>query len=175
MLTYTGTETRTRTDAVHDQFHMFLLYAGVQERVRDRLLNAVQQKWVTSVGVYLLNNSAERILEAEVAVRWELHSDLAVLEPTVRTDLPGWDRGAAPEIQVIGGRFGRKAQELGRPVHSWVLFTSAIRSDPGEHERLCERVGISLGSPVPKWASGPQTRSYTIDAVREVNVYFREA
>ena len=157
-----------------DQFDMFLLYTGVKERSRDRILNAVQEKWITAVGVYLLNSDQERMLEAEVAVRWELYSDLVALEPTIRTDLAGWEKGAAPEIQVIGSRFGRKANQLGKRVHFWVRFTSEIRADPSLHRQLCEQTGVQYGWSVPKWESEPQTRSYTIDAVREVNVSLRE-
>jgi hypothetical protein len=175
MPTYTYATTRTRTEAVVDQFDMFLRYAGVKDGPRNRILEAVKEKWITAVGVYLLDASQKRMLEAEVAIRWELYSDLVALEPTIRTDLPGWEKGAAPEITVIGSRFGTKAHELGKQVHFWVRFTNEIHRNPNRHRELCGRTGVQYGSSVPDWASEPQTRSYTIDALREVNVSLREA
>ena len=86
---FTYTSTRTRTEAVLDQFDMFLRYTGLAAHKRERLLKGVEEKWFEAVAVYLTNYSGKRILEAEVAVDWSLHSDLAILSPVVRSDLPG--------------------------------------------------------------------------------------
>lgn len=173
--TLTYTDTRTRTEAVLDQFEMFLRYAGVSEKIRTGFLHGVEHRWLEAVGVFLVNSAGLRILEAEVAVNWHLHSDLAVLSPTVRTDLPGWEKGAAPEITVIGNRFGRKAQSLGLTPRGWVRFTSEIRSDSGRHAELCRQVGVNYQGKVPTWASTPHERSYTIQDLNEVATSLREA
>jgi hypothetical protein len=173
VLTYT--ETRTRTEAIVDQFDMFLLYAGIGTGPRKKLLDGVEKRWFAAIGVYLVNTEGRRILEAEISISWQLHTDLTVLSPTIRTDLPGWDRGAAPEIQVIGSRFGKKAKEMGRQPQYWVLFTSEIRQDAARYKRLCPQAGVSHGTGVPAWASNPNERSYTIDELSEVNVALREA
>jgi hypothetical protein len=154
---------------------MFLRYAGIGVRTREKLLVGVEERWFDAIGVYLINAAGRRILEAEISISWQLHTDLTVLSPTVRTDLPGWDRGAAPEVQVIGSRFGKKATEMGRQPHYWVLFTHEIRQDATRHKQLCRRVGVSYSTGVPAWASNPNERSYTIDELSEVNVALREA
>lgn len=173
VLTYT--ETKTRTEAIVDQFDIFLLYAGIGTGPRKKLLYGVEKRWFDAIGVYLVNTKGRRILEAEISINWQLHTDLTVLSPTIRTDLPGWDRGAAPEIQVIGSRFGKKAKEMGRSPQYWVLFTSEIRQDAARHKRLCPQAGVSYGTGVPAWTSNPKERSYTIDELSEVNVALREA
>jgi hypothetical protein len=173
VLTYT--ETKTRTEAIVDQFDMFLLYAGIGTGPRKKLLVGVEKRWLDAIGVYLINSAGQRILEAEISISWQLHTDLTVLSPTIRTDLPGWDHGAAPEIQVIGSRFGKKAKEMGRQPYCWVLFTSEIRQDAARHKQLCPQVGVSYGTGVPDWTSNPNERSYTIDELSEVNVALREA
>jgi hypothetical protein len=173
VLTYT--ETKTRTEAIVDQFDMFLLYAGIGAGPRKKLLTGVENRWFDAVGVYLVNSAGQRILEAEISISWQLHTDLTVLSPTIRTDLPGWERGAAPEIQVIGSRFGKKAKEMGRQPNYWVLFTPEIRQDAARYKQVCPLVGVSHGSGVPIWASNPNERSYTIDELSEVNVALREA
>jgi|HubBroStandDraft_4_1064222.scaffolds.fasta_scaffold538083_1 hypothetical protein len=173
VLTYT--ETKTRTEAIVDQFDMFLLYAGIGAAPRKKLLSGVEERWFDAIGVYLVNSAGRRILEAQISISWQLHTDLTVLSPTIRTDLPGWDHGAAPEIQVIGSRFGKKAKEMGRQPQYWVLFTSEIRQDAARYKQLCPRAGVSHGTGVPDWASNPKERSYTIDELSEVNVALREA
>jgi hypothetical protein len=49
--TRTFSETRTRTEAVHDQFDMFLQYAGIGSQNRSRILKAVDERWIERVGV----------------------------------------------------------------------------------------------------------------------------
>jgi hypothetical protein len=173
--TLTYTDTTTRTEAIIDQFDMFLLYAGIGPGPRKKILVGVEGRWFDAIGVYLINNSGRRILEAEISISWQLHTDLTVLSPTIRTDLPGWERGAAPEIQVIGSRFGKKSTDMGRRPNFWVRFTSEIQGNPARHKQLCGQVGVSYGSGVPDWASNPSERSYIIDELSEINVALREA
>jgi len=173
--TYTYAEAKTRTEAVLDQFDIFLRYTGISDHKREGILKGIQGRWLDTVAVYLTNNEGKRILEAEINVNWKAHSDLAILSPTIRTDLPGWERGAAPEIHVIGGRFGKKAQELGSPVRFWVRFNNEIRSDKTRHKRLCGVVGVLHATSVAEWASKPKERFYGISELEEINVGLREA
>jgi len=173
--TYPYTTTKTRTEAVVDQFDIFLQYAGIGEPARVKLLDGVQERWLEVVAVYLCNEGRKRILEARVEIAWTMHSDYASISPTVNTDLPGWESGAAPEIRVIGHRFGQKARELNIVPNSWVLFTPSIRNNSTRHAELCAKVGVSMGHPVPEWQSKPTDRSMKIIDLDEVSVSIEEA
>jgi hypothetical protein len=172
--TFTFTETRTRTEAVVDQFDMFLQFSGIATTARTKLLEAIENQWLSSVGVYLINREGLRILEAEIKVDWDRHIGFAQLFPTVRTDLPGWEDGAAPEIRTIGHRFGQKARQLGIKPNYWVLFTSSVRANPNQHRQLCPKVGVQYANSVPDWAAPPHQRSYKLLDLEEVNVALRQ-
>lgn len=171
--TYTSTKTITRTNAVTNEFEMFLRFSGLAATHRDRILAGVRERWLSHVGVFLLSDRGQRILEAEVSVDWEQHAGFASLSPTIRTDLPGWEDGASPEIIVIGQQFGREAQEMGRDVHCWVRFAAEIRMDPRRHRSLCDAVGVVYQSTVPKWESDPEERSYTLVDLNEMRTTYR--
>ncbi|MEV7776007.1 hypothetical protein [Kitasatospora sp. NPDC086791] len=173
--TSTYTETRTRTESVLDQFEIFLRYTGVSKKIRTGFLRGIENRWLAAIGVFLVNGDGLRILEAEISVDWTLHSDLGALMPTVRTDLPGWEGGAAPEITVIGNRFGRKAQELNLTPRAWARFTSAIIADGKRHADLCGQVGVVFRGAPPGWASSPEERSYTVQDLNEVATTLRQA
>jgi hypothetical protein len=171
--TYTLTRTMTRTQAVTNEFNMFLRYSGLAARYRDRILAGVEERWLSHVGVFLLSDRGQRILEAEISVDWAQHAEFASLSPTIRTDLPGWEDGASPEIIVIGQQFGREAQAMGRDVHCWVRFTAEIRRNPNRHQSLCDEVGVLYQSTVPKWESDPEERSYTVVDLNEMRTAYR--
>ncbi|MGW1012643.1 hypothetical protein ACWD4X_21725 [Streptomyces termitum] len=156
-----------------DQFDMFLRYAGIQREERDRLLNGVGKRHFSAVGVYLVNDAGLRILEAEVAVDWRLHADLTRLSPTVRTDLPGWESGAAPEIVVIGERFGKVAREKGLRPRYWVKMTHEIQADEPRYQAACAEAGVTPRSGVPAWASEPLVNSHRLPDLSEVCVVIR--
>jgi hypothetical protein len=173
--TFTFTETRTRAEAVVDQFDMFLQFAGIQERARTKLLAGVENRWLSAIGVYVLNRKGLRILEAEIKVDWDQHLGLARLFPTVRADLPGWEDGAAPEIRTIGRRFGQKANELGIKPTYWVRFNQSIRTNPARYRELCPKVGVVYNSSVPDWEAPPQGRMYKLLDLEEVNAAIRQS
>ena len=172
--TFTYTEVRTRTEAVTDQVRMFLQYAGVKSDDVEKLVSAVEAKWLKAVGVFLTDKNGERIYEAEVSIDWVAHSRYVRLSPTIRTDLPGWENGASPEIRTIGHRFGKKAREIGQDPRFCVRFTPEITADENRHKSLCAIVGVSFSSPMPRWASAPTERSYSVLDLSEVNVALRE-
>ncbi|MET7399094.1 hypothetical protein ABZS66_37000 [Dactylosporangium sp. NPDC005572] len=172
--TYTYSETRTRTEAVHDQFAMFLMYSGLPSYKHDNILKGIDNHWLDAVGVYLVSGG-ERVLEAEVKVDWKLHTDLVVISPTVRGNLPGWTEGAAPEIKAIGHRFGLRAQELDLVPRYWVQFTAQINADPALYRQRCADVGVNAGSSLPPWRSTPATRSYRVEDLQEISIDLRDA
>ncbi|MET8866246.1 hypothetical protein ABZW11_25200 [Nonomuraea sp. NPDC004580] len=155
MKTYSYTSTRSRTEAVVDQFDLFLRYTGLRDASRVKVLDAVEKKWLDKVGVYLVDYNQKRILEVSLSINWELHAQFAAISPRVSTDLPGWDSGAAPEIRVLGHRFGKKAREHGQTPHYWVLFVPAIRSDVHLHRRRCDETGVSFSGTLPEWRNPP--------------------
>jgi hypothetical protein len=173
--TFTFTETRTRAEAVVDQFNMFLQYAGIQESARKKLLAGVENQWLSAIGVYVLNQKGLRILEAEIKVDWDQHLGLVHLFPTVRADLPGWEDGAAPEIRTIGRRFGQKANQLGIKPSYWVRFNQSIRTNPARYRQLCPKVGVVYNSSVPKWDAPPGEAWYGVLDLEEVNAALRQS
>ena len=155
MKTYSYTSTRTRTEAVVDQFDIFLQYAGISEARRTIVLAAVDRRLLDKVGVYLVDADEKRVLEVAVEVDWSAHADFAAISPHIRTDLPGWESGAAPEIRTLGRRFGMKAQASGRTPRHWVVFTASVRNDPNLHRKLCGEMGYKLGGAIAQWRNPP--------------------
>lgn len=151
MRTHTYTDTYTRAEAVVDQFDMFLQYAGVREKRRSELLRAIENRWIDKIGIYLTDQDGKRFLEVSLGVDWPRHEALAAVSPQIRTDLPGWDDGAAPEIRVLGRRFGQKALEYKKTPRTWVMFKSEIRRNKELHKKLCEETGHSYEGSVPEW------------------------
>jgi hypothetical protein len=174
--TYSYTVTRTRTEAVVDQFDMFLQYAGVSEASRTRALNAVDQRWLERVAVYLVDSAGKRVLEVAVGIDWTAHSDFAAISPQISTELPGWEQGAAPEIRTLGHRFGAKAVALGQTPRLWVRFTKTIRDNPDLHRALCDQSGYLYRGGVPQWRNPPVRRdNMQLLDLEEVNVSIWEA
>ena len=164
--TRTYTSTRTRTEAVVDQFEIFLKYCMVDEQLRELVLLGVNKRWVSTAAAYITDaNSGKRILEAFVQVDWVQHSDLARLTPTVVVDLPGWEDGAAPEISVLGRRFGREALARQRPVRCWVELAPEIRNNSSLKAKA-ERE-LNIGGSVPDWQGTPYERVYPLPDLPE--------
>ena len=171
--TYSYTATRTRTEAVVDEFDLFLRYTTLAEGRRSRILKGVEERWLDAVGVYA-TQAGKRTLEAEISIDWHTHSDLAVLTPTVSTGLPGWEHGAAPEIAVIGQRFGGRVGALKLVPSFWVRFNDFIRANDSLHRSCCEQIGVSHGSSPPPWRTPPTERSLFLLDLQEVGLALRE-
>jgi hypothetical protein len=176
MKTYSYTSTRTRTEAVVDQFDMFLQYAGIVAAKRSKVLIAVEKQWLDRVGVYLVDSNNKRILQIAVEIDWPAHADFAAISPHVRTDLPGWESGVAPEIRTLGRRFGRKAQDLGQIPRHWVRFSAEIRRDEQLHRKRCSEAGYSFEGEVPEWRNPPVRREdMRLLDLEEVGLWVAEA
>ncbi|MBH0776613.1 hypothetical protein [Nocardia bovistercoris] len=175
MRTYAYAATRTRTEAVVDQFDIFLQYAGLPEADRTKVLDVVARRWIEKVGVYLLE-AGKRVLEVAVEIDWPRHDDFAAISPVINTDLPGWESGAAPEIRTLGHRFGGKARESGQTPQHWVLFTTEIRTDAELHRKRCTEAGYLYRGGVPDWRNAPVRRdNMQLLDLEEVNISIAEA
>src|ERR1700678_2711463 len=91
----TYTYTYTRTDLLVDQVDIFLRSSGIEDAPRKRVVDAITEKWIEAVGVFVVKDG-QRVLEGSLEIGWKAHSDHADL--TISTDLPGWEGGAAPEL-----------------------------------------------------------------------------
>src|ERR1700728_3373181 len=167
MSTYTYTYAYTRARAVIDQIDVLYLQAGISDASREKVCNAVEQHWLEAVGLYL-ERDGNMIYEVEARINWSDHSDVAELE--FSTDLPGWENSGSPEAIVLGSRFRGVAEKQGLSPRFWVRFTSAIRANPAEHERLCPLVGVMYQGKVPNWAATPTTRSLSLQDLGEIGL-----
>ena len=174
--TYAYTTTRTRTDVVEDQFDMFLRYTLVPAESRKKLLALVNKKQIQKVGVYLVNATGKRFLEIVLSVDWKAHANYVAVSPTVRTDLPGWEEGASPEVNVLGHRFGRRAQELGQVPAHWVIYADEIIRSAETHRRVSTEAGYQYGGTVPEWSGATNRQDgHRLQGLDEVGLCVTEA
>jgi hypothetical protein len=167
-MTYTYTYTRTST--LVDQVDIFLRSSGIEDAPRKRVVDAITEKWIEAVGVYVMKDG-QRVLEGSLEISWKLHSDHADL--TISTDLPGWENGAAPELAILAKRLRERANNDKLTVNFWVLFVKSIRDDPVLYKSRCEKVGVG-GSP-PPWKSSPRSQRIPIQDFPEAHVALLEA
>jgi len=151
---------------------MFLQFCTLDEDARKLVVHGVNQRWVKTAAAYLIDSfSGKRILEAFVQVDWVMHSDLARLTPTVVSDLPGWEAGAAPEIRVLGHRFGHEARQRGGQVRCWVDWAPSVRADPDLLARAERELRVSGFA--PPWKEPPSQRMYSLLDLPEQQVGIR--
>ena len=94
MSIYTYTHTYTRAEAVVDQVDLLFSEAGIDEIIRSRVCDTVNQRWLEAVGLFL-KRDGNRVYEIEATISWGTYSDQADL--SFSTDLPGWAGRGAPE------------------------------------------------------------------------------
>lgn len=167
MSTYTYTNAYTRARAVVDQVDVLFSEAGIGDDCKSKICQAVQQRWLEAVGLYLERNG-NRVYEVEARINWSAHSDQAELD--FSADLPGWENIGSPEAIILGRRFAAIAREQGLSPRYWVRFTAAIRSNPAEHQRLCPLVGVVFNGRVPDWNGTPRTHSIPLQDLAEIGV-----
>ena len=169
---YTYTHTYTRAEAVVDQVDVLFSEAGIDEIIRSRVCDAVNQRWLEAVGLFL-KRDGNCVYEIEATISWSTYSDQADL--SFSTDLPGWAGRGAPESTILGKRFAAVAVQEGLAAHFWVRFVESIQNDPTRHEHLCDKVGVCYGSRVPEWKRTPETRSLPLQDLREIGLSVRSA
>jgi hypothetical protein len=167
MSAHTYTYAHTRTRAVVDQIDVLFAEAGINDSSREKISHGVEERWLDAVGLYL-ERDGDRVYEVEARINWSAHSDLAGVE--FSSDLPGWENSGSPEAIILGSRFRGVAKEQGLSPRYWARFTSSIRANPGEHERLCPLVGVSYQGKVPDWAATPTTRSLSLQDLGEIGM-----
>ena len=172
MSIYTYTHTYTRAQAVVDQVDVLFSEAGISERSRSPVCDAVNQRWVETVGLFLTKDG-NRVYEIEATISWSAYSDQPNL--SFSTDLPGWVGRGAPESTILGKRFAAVAAQESLAANFWVLFVKSIRDYHTQHKQLCEKVGVSYGSELPKWKQTPETRSLPLQDLREIGLSVRSA
>ena len=117
MSIYTYTHTYTRAEAVVDQVDVLFSEAGIVEDARGRVCNAVNQRWIEAVGLFLEREGA-RVYEVEGSISWSVYSDQVDL--SFSTDLPGWEGRGAPETMILGRRFAAVAAKESLRGRFWV-------------------------------------------------------
>lgn len=172
MSTYTYSYSFTRAQVLVNQVDVLFTAAGIDRDATAKVCYGVDQKWLTSVGLYL-RRGGDRVYEVEARINWSAHSDVASLD--FSTDLPGWEGTASPEAAILGARFAAVARAEGLEPHYWVRFTTAITSDPTRHSQLCPKVGVSYGSHPPGWATTPTETTLRLQDLGEVGLAERSA
>jgi hypothetical protein len=136
----------------------FLRRSGVSKMDRQGILKGVEKRWLSAIGIYLLNSSGKRLLEVRISIDWKAGSDLSVLSPVIYSSVPGWDDVAASGLQMIGVRLKKRASKSGRRTRYWVAFTPDVRADPERHKRLSDQLRVGRNPP-PAWKSTPSAIS----------------
>jgi hypothetical protein len=167
---YTNTYAYTRAQAVVDQVGTLYRLAGIGTASTDRVCNAVDQRWLAAVGLYLEREGA-RVYEMEVRITWSAYGDGPELE--FDSDLPGWEGVGSPEAIIAGTRVAAIAKHEGLTVEFWVRFTPEIFADDALYRQRCTDVGV--GGKLPAWKSTPATRSLPIQDLREIRLSERSA
>src|SRR5262249_6233503 len=78
MAPFTYTHTYTRAEAVVDQVDVLLREAGIDEFRCLKVCNAVAERWLDAVGLYIERES-RRIYEIEASISWTRLADQAEL------------------------------------------------------------------------------------------------
>ena len=164
------TYTYTRTSVLVDQVDLFLQAGGIEDGARKRVVDAINERWLEQVGLYV-EEDGKRVLDGALEISWNAHSDHAEL--TISTDLPGWEGGAAPELVILAKRLREYGDSKGLPQHFWVMFTEKIRNDPEIYPTRCKTVGV--GGEVPPWKKTPEARRIPLQDLPEAHVVLRDA
>lgn len=164
------TYTYTRTSVLVDQVDLFLSAAGIADSTRKPVVDAISERWLEQVGVFI-EDDGQRVLEGALQISWSAHSDHADL--TVSTDLPGWRDGAAPELTVLAKKLREAAESEGLLVNFWVLFTKSIRDDPELYDVRRKKLGVD--GPPPPWKKTPREQRIPLQDLPEAHVVLRDA
>lgn len=175
--TYTNsyTYTRTRIGVIDDHFELFLTCAEMSKNDIKKILEAVDNKELSAVGIYIEDNNY-RIAEVEFEIDWDEHQHLiGVYGTQFDTDLPGWDNGVSPEAYVAAQRLVAAAKQMGKPVRSWISVSPSVYDNPAWHKAVCDNLGYSCGSTVPPWKDEPITQSRSVTYLPEAKITQRIA
>jgi hypothetical protein len=171
-MAYTYTYAYTRAEIAVDQVDVLFGEAGIDESRRQRVCNGVGQRWLEAVGLFL-ERDGRRVYEVEAGINWSAHADQAELSFSI--DLPGWEGRGSPEALIVGRRFAVIAANERLDPRFWVRFVKAIRDDPQRHESLCDEVGVVFHGRLPGWKRAPETRSFPLQDLGEIDLHVRSA
>jgi hypothetical protein len=171
--TYTYTWTQTRIETIQDQFRYLLIYGDIGEEHTERVLSALADKAIVSVGLYGKDSSQLRVVEIELQVDWSLNAELTLTVPKIAGGLPGWDGKQAPEVRVAGKRFAETVNNLGLSIGWWIGLASWIKADARLNAEWQRKLHMSGNSPA--WKSPPQERSESFLDINEATIFIRRA
>lgn len=134
------------------------------------MLKAANNKELNAVGIYI-EHDGYRIAEVEFEIDWDEHQHMVGLYGArFNANLPGWDKGVAPEAYITVQRLVEAAKKMDKPVRSWIRVSSSVRNNPEKHKAVCEDLGYSYGSTVPPWKEEPTTESRNVNYLPEAKV-----
>jgi hypothetical protein len=167
------THTQTRLAAVSFHSKRFLELAGVSRARASTMSRAIEQRWLSSVGVYGYNGAGQRVLEQEFAIDWGQHDRLTTETPTIDASLPGWEDDLAVEVTAACERFRNTVETLKLSISFWVIFVPEIRANAELHRTRCKELGLSFGGKTPAWAGKYSEFSVSVSGLEEATIRMR--
>lgn len=138
-----------------------------------KILKSVENKELQAVGIYIQKDNY-RIAEVEFEIDWDEHQRMiGAFGTQFNTDLPGWDRGTAPEAYIAVQRLVEAAKKMGEPVRSWIKVSPFVRRNPEKHKAVCRTLGYAYGSKAPCWKGEINVQSRNINYLPEAKVIQR--
>ena len=74
-MTYTHTYTYTRTSVLVDQVDIFLRSSGIGDAARKRVVDAITEKWIEAVGVFVVQDGRFHLVRTRQTVATSLAED----------------------------------------------------------------------------------------------------
>jgi hypothetical protein len=168
--TYTNTHTytRTRLGVIDAHMELFLTCAELSKSDIEKLLDAVDDKEISAVGIYIVDEG-HRIAEVEFGVDWNKHEQMIGIYGTrFDTNIPGWKDDVSPEAYVVAQRLVLVARRMRKKVHSWIRVAPAIPRGSARYKAICDKLGY--GGTVPSWKENPTEENYSINGLPEAKV-----
>ena len=167
--------TRTRIGIIDDHFEMFLKCSDISKHDSKLLLEAVERKELSAVGIYI-EDGGYRLAEVEFEIDWDEHERMIGIEGVYfDAGQPGWEEGISPEAYVSAQRLVKAAREMNKPVWSWIRVSPEVRSDADRHKAVCDKLGYSYGSTVPEWKNPPREVGRRVNGLQEAKVIRRSS
>jgi hypothetical protein len=172
--TYTHTWTQTRLESIQDQFRFLLMYANIDESYIDKVVVAIAEKAVLSIGVYGCDSSGLKVVEMELRVDWTDHAQLTLETPFIVGGLPGWNDHESPELRVAGRRFAEAVRERDLTNGWWIALAEVIANNPKQTRYWNKRLSID-GIP-PEWKGGGfSERGEKLLDLTEADIFLRKS
>ena len=142
----------TQIQVVIDQYAIALDYVGtLSNKKKDLLLEAIENKQISEVGIYAYNKDHKRVNEFRLMTDWDKHQQI------ITTFGEMFDEGKDGFLYATGEavettriyQFVEWARDMGLSLSIWVRTSKTITGQ--ERENLLNRIGFNGGPPDP-WA-----------------------